>query len=92
MLAYQPGFLHEKVCVIDADICSIGTANMDERSLRLNFELTLLMEDRPATLTVAEMLQKDMAQATPISPAHWYKAPRIVRLLANCCRLLSPSL
>ena len=92
MLAYQPGFLHEKVCVIDADICSIGTANMDERSLRLNFELTLLMEDRPATLAVAEMLQKDMAQATPISPAHWYKAPRIVRLLANCCRLLSPSL
>ena len=92
MLAYEPGFLHEKVCVADTGTCSIGTANLDERSLRLNFELTLLMEDAGATEAVAAMLQKDMVSATPLTPAHWYKAPYLVRLLANCCRLVSPAL
>ena len=92
MLAYHPGFLHEKVCVVDDGICSIGTANLDERSLRLNFELTLLMEDTAAAAAVAGMLQQDMEQATQITPAHWYKAPLCIRLLANCCKLLSPAL
>ncbi len=92
MLAYEPGFLHEKVCVVDSHLCSIGTANLDERSLRLNFELTLLMEDAIATEAVATMLQKDMQDATPLTPAHWYKAPHLIRLLANCCRLLAPAL
>ena len=92
ILAYEPGFLHEKVCVIDSCSSSIGTANLDERSLRLNFELTLLMEDTAATAVIASMLEQDMARASGITPAVWYKAPRILRLLANCCRLLSPAL
>ncbi len=92
LLAYEPGFLHEKVCVVDSSHCSIGTANLDERSLRLNFELTLLMEDPAATAGVATMLEEDMAQAGSITPAAWYKAPIPLRLLANCCRLLSPAL
>lgn len=92
MLAYEPGFLHEKVCVCDDHTCSIGTANLDERSLRLNFELTLLMEDTAATADVAAMLEDDMSNASVMTPAHWYKARPITRLLANCCRLLSPAL
>lgn len=92
LLAYEPGFLHEKVSVVDSDLCCIGTANLDERSLRLNFELTLLMEDAAATAEVAAMLEQDMARATSLTPAVWYRAPVILRLLANCCRLLSPAL
>lgn len=92
MLAYTPGFLHEKVCVMDACTCSIGTANLDERSLRLNFELTLLIEDSTATANVASMLEQDMTEAIRLTPARWYKSPWITRLLANCCRLLSPAL
>lgn len=92
MLAYTPGFLHEKVCVQDSGTCSIGTANLDERSLRLNFELTLLMDDAEATGKVASMLLHDMAQATRLTPAAWYKAPPLIRLLAHCCKLLSPAL
>lgn len=92
LLAYQPGFLHEKVCVQDSGTCSIGTANLDERSLRLNFELTLLMEDERATTEVANMLRQDMQKAAPITPARWYKASPLTRLLANSCRLLAPGL
>lgn len=92
MLAYKPGFLHEKVCMSDAGTCSIGTANLDERSLSLNFELTLLMQDEKATKKVAAMLLQDMHQATPITHADWYKRHILVRLAANCCRLLAPVL
>lgn len=92
LLAYEPGFLHEKVCIKDADTSSIGTANLDERSLRLNFELTMLMEDVAATAGVTAMLEQDMAEASPITPDRWDQAHLITRLLANCCRLLSPAL
>lgn len=92
LLAYTPGFLHEKVCVADSGKCCIGTANLDARSLRLNFELTLLMEDSAATAAVATMLEQDMAQAIQLTPAHWYKAPYPIRLLSNCFRLLAPAL
>ncbi len=92
LLAYEPGFLHEKVCVEDSSICSIGTANLDERSLRLNFELTLLMNDKQATDQVAAMLQADMSHARRITPADWYKAPALIRLLSHCCKLLAPAL
>lgn len=92
MLAYTPGFLHEKICVADSDTSSIGTANLDERSLRLNFELTLLMQDETATAQVAAMLEQDMQQATPVTHADWYKRALLVRMLARCCRLLAPAL
>lgn len=92
MMAYTPGFLHEKVCVADFSTCSIGTANLDERSLCLNFELTLLMNDAAATRMVADMLRQDMEKAVTLSPADWYKAPWFIRLLAHCCKLLAPAL
>src|SRR3546814_47357 len=42
---YQPGFLHQKVLLVDDDIVSIGTANLDNRSFRLNFELSIVVSD-----------------------------------------------
>ena len=77
---------------MDNETCCIGTANLDERSLRLNFELTLLMENAAATAEVAAMLEQDMGEARHLTPAHWYKAPWVIRLLSNFCRLLSPAL
>ena len=92
MLAYEPGFLHEKICVADSATCCIGTANLDERSLRLNFELTLLAESTEATNNVSTMLLQDMTQASSITYADWYRRSYLVRLAAKCCRLLSPAL
>ncbi len=90
--AYEPGFLHEKVCVTDGHLSSIGTANLDERSLHLNYELTLLIRNRETTEEIARMLEKDMKDTTMLTQADWYKSSICLRLLANCCRLLSPAL
>lgn len=92
VLSYTPGFLHEKMALADHDICSIGTANLDERSLRLNFELTLLMEDSEMTGRVEQLFLSDMAHTQPLHPQVWYDAPFLTRLCAQLCRLLAPVL
>ena len=92
ILAYKPGFLHEKIALSDDDVCCIGTANLDERSLRLNFELTLLMEDSDMTERIRKLLADDMAQAEEQLPEQWYETPFYMRAAARICRLLSPIL
>ena len=92
MLGYTPGVLHEKVAVMDDMVSTVGSANLDERSLRLNFELTLLMEGREMNGRVAAMLEEDMARAVPLSADAWERAGWPVRLGARICRLLSPVL
>src|SRR5690606_21005610 len=42
---YEEGFLHEKVCLVDNDFALVGTANVDNRSFRLNFETTVVVRD-----------------------------------------------
>ena len=39
---YQPGFMHQKVILVDDDLAAVGTANFDNRSIRLNFEMMLI--------------------------------------------------
>ena len=92
MLGYTPGVLHEKVAVMDDMTSTVGSANLDERSLRLNFELTLFMEGREMNERVAAMLEEDMRHSTPLAADAWERAGWPVRLGARICRLLSPVL
>ena len=92
MLAYTPGVLHEKVTVMDRKLCSVGSANLDERSLRLNFELTMLMEGEEMNASVAAMLEDDMTRCEALSADAWDNSRMPVRVAARLCRLLSPVL
>ena len=42
---YQKGLMHQKVMLIDDCYCTIGTANFDNRSFRLNFKITMAFAD-----------------------------------------------
>ncbi len=92
VLAYTRGFLHEKVVLVDEACSTIGTANLDERSLSLNFELTLLMRGGRMARQVADMLARDMQHCTPLTLQDWESATHTRRLAAPYCRLLSPVL
>ncbi len=92
VLAYTRGFLHEKVALVDEAFSTIGTANLDERSLSLNFELTLLMRGGNMAQQVATMLERDMQHCTPLTRRDWENASLPRRLAAHFCRLLSPVL
>lgn len=60
---YEPGFMHQKVILVDDRLAGVGTTNLDNRSFRLNFEAMALLFDRQAAEDVAGMLDTDFAQA-----------------------------
>src|SRR5690606_37734483 len=64
---YGPGFMHQKVVLVDDEITAIASANLDNRSFRLNFELMLLTVDGDFAREVESMLNDDFALAHEIS-------------------------
>lgn len=91
ILRYQGGFMHQKVFVIDDTISGAGTANLDNRSFRLNFETMALFFDRGSAGEIADMLAQDSQRATELSIS--LDQQRLsIRLLAPVARLLAPVL
>ena len=66
MYEYAPGFLHQKVVLIDDRVSTIGTANFDNRSFRLNFEISILVIDRDFAQDVEAMFENDFATSSLI--------------------------
>jgi cardiolipin synthase len=89
---YQQGFLHQKVTLVDDDLASVGTANFDNRSFVINFEVTLFFADRPFAAEVERMLDADFALSRRITAADLQRRPLYFRVAARICRLLAPLL
>jgi cardiolipin synthase A/B len=64
---YQGRFMHQKVVLVDDDIVSVGTFNLDIRSCLLNFETTVVFCDRDAAAEVEAMLTADFAQSVRLA-------------------------
>ena len=86
---YTKGFMHHKVVMVD-DECAIGTANFDNRSFRLNFEITLQFAGREFTDQVAAMLEHDFANARAVSSAELEAQGFWFRFAARAARLAAP--
>ncbi len=89
---YTEGFTHQKVVLIDDDITAIGSANLDNRSFRLNFEIMVLTISERFTQKVEEMLVNDFAVSTEKSLADSNKYSFFYRFGLGIARLLSPVL
>lgn len=88
MLSYQKGFLHQKVALIDDQWSSIGSCNLDYRSLHINFELNALIQSKTLNAQVEQMLLHDFTHAVPtVTSNHWWP-----QFLTKCARLVSPLL
>jgi len=87
---FQKGFLHQKVMLIDDDLSCIGSANMDNRSFRLNFEVILAVEDRNFAKEVEKMLENDFANSKIIPKGTLASKPFLFRLASRVSRLLAP--
>ena len=90
--SYQPGFLHEKVMLVDDEISTVGTPNFDNRSFRLNFEVTSLIVDEAFNKEMEAMFEADFAHSVPINADDLEKKPFWWRLAVNLSRLASPVL
>ncbi|MCL2618419.1 MAG: cardiolipin synthase [Defluviitaleaceae bacterium] len=89
---YERGFLHSKAVVVDEAVASIGTANLDVRSFRLNFEVNAIIYDRKVAQSIAAQFHADVPDCTEFTK-QWYAArPRTTRLREAVSRLISPIL
>lgn len=86
------GFLHHKAMLVDEDVSAIGTANFDNRSFRLNFELTLLVRDAVFAKEVETMFLDDFADSRLSSAQELAERAFPVRLAVRIARLLAPLL
>jgi len=88
---YQPGFMHQKVVLVDDDFAAIGTSNLDNRSFRLNFEaMAAFFDPRPADAT-ASMLEKDFERALMLGKK-LKEQPWRIHVGAPIARLFAPVL
>lgn len=89
---YTDGFMHSKVILVDDWMASVGTINLDNRSCRLNFEVTALVFDADFAATIADMLEADLANAAPYETSFRDIPHRFVRYASPFARLFSPIL
>ena len=87
---YKPGFLHQKVMLVDDQYATIGTANFDNRSMRLNFEVTMLFVDKQFALEVEEMLKDDFSKSRLVSAKEYTERSFPFRFGVRAARLLAP--
>jgi cardiolipin synthase len=88
---YGPPMVHAKTMVVDHDLAIVGTANLDNRSLRLNFEVVAAVYGEAAAAELAALFQADLARARPRTRRE-EDDPFGRRLVASAARLLSPLL
>ena len=89
---YENGFLHSKLFVMDDFITSIGTANLDIRSFKLNFEVNAFIYDEEVTSETIEQFHKDLEYCKEITLEEYGRRSNIVKLKESVSRLLSPIL
>jgi len=87
---YTGGFLHQKVMLIDGRAAAVGTANFDNRSFRLNFEITALVADTAFVEEVDDMFEADFAQSRVVMSDEFSSRPFWFRLAARLARLTAP--
>jgi cardiolipin synthase len=89
---YGPAMLHAKTLIIDDDISMVGTANMDNRSFRLNFEIAAVFFDRGIAASLKSHFREDMRSASRYRMRDARREPFFRRLFESIARLLSPLL
>lgn len=87
---YVPRVLHAKLMMVDGRMTFLGSANMDIRSFRLNFELNLLIFGQKTTFQAREFFMKDLSLSQKIDLKTHRARPIRTRLAENVCRLMSP--
>ena len=87
---YRKTFLHSKSVVADDKIVTIGSANLDERSANLNFELNAFVYDSAIAEQARQNFESQMAECEELDLKHWGQRPWWQRLKESMARLFSP--
>ncbi|MDP3431481.1 MAG: phospholipase D-like domain-containing protein, partial [Bacteroidota bacterium] len=89
---YKAGFIHSKVIVVDGIFSSVGTANLDFRSLETNFEVNAMVYDEEIAGILASQFLEDQNKSETVILEEWIKRPRMNKIKESFARILSPML
>ena len=90
--SYKNGFIHAKSIVVDGQVSSIGTANMDIRSFKLNFEVNAFIFDDRIAKNLEEQFYRDIEYSRLITKEAHHNRSRRLRIKESLIRLLAPIL
>ena len=89
---FYGGLLHTKSVVVDEQFCLVGTVNLDMRSLWLNFELTLAIDDLHFTQQMHQLQQSYIEHSHPVKLPEWRKRKLHFRFFERLFYLFNPLL
>jgi cardiolipin synthase len=89
---FQEGFMHQKVMLIDESYSLVGTVNFDNRSFRLNFEITAAVSDTAFAGEIEAMLLDDLSASREVKMQYLEDLSLWERLKARGSALLAPVL
>lgn len=87
---FEDGFMHAKTLVADDAVVSVGSTNLNSRSLVWDFEMNAFIYDRDFAVQMRDTFLQDQAVCRPVDPDAWAKRPAIKRFLESVARLFSP--
>lgn len=86
---YNKGFVHAKTMICDQKIAIIGTANLDNRSFDLNFEINAIVYDEEMATELKDIYDKDLTLSTQVEQEEWAQRPLYMKLLEKVLHLFS---
>jgi cardiolipin synthase len=89
---YVPGIVHAKTLVADTAVALVGSANMDLRSFRLNFEVHTLVHDSTTAVRLRDTFYAEAASSRRVDADAWRSRSATLRLKEGAARLVSPLL
>lgn len=89
---YRKGMMHAKLMMVDGRWGMIGSANLDNRSLHLNFEVGCILHDAEQVAQLEAAYQRDLDDAVPLDQPTLEARSLASRALENACRLFTPAL
>ncbi|OUZ39448.1 cardiolipin synthase [Solibacillus kalamii] len=89
---YKKGFLHAKMIVIDDEVATIGTANIDVRSFSLNFEINAILYDADLAIQCRKLFEADIEESFELTKEQYDERKTWTKVRESVSRLLSPIL
>lgn len=89
---YKTGFLHQKVMLVDDLLGVVGSANLDYRSMYINFEITTVCSDPDFVKSVTEMLESDLKETEALSVESFKRKTLSKKILERAANLAAPVL
>lgn len=89
---YNGGFHHSKIMMVDDLFCTVGTANLNSRSLRYDYETNAFIFNKQITGELNEIFRADIEQCTQLTPEFWKKRSPWKKFVGWFANLFTPFL